>query len=143
MTLLAAHGDPPLPRDEDRVHSSAKFVLLRRDAEYRLARMRTAGAALEDIERLFRSHADRWREETAVLSSATEMIQHPAYQAIIDLGELVLPLILREQAEDPDHWGPALSAITHENPVPPEHHGDIAAIAADWVRWGRSQRLLR
>jgi hypothetical protein len=67
------------------------------------------------------------------------MAQHPAYQAIIGLGESVVPLLLRELEREPDHWFIALKSVTGADPVRADHRGDLRAMAADWVAWGRAQ----
>jgi hypothetical protein len=87
----------------------------------------------------FRALAERWREETAFLSSSTAMAAHPAYQAIIALGPPVVPLILRDLERQPDHWFDALKAITGEDPVSPQDWGRVRAMADAWLAWGRSR----
>jgi len=37
-----------------------------------------------------------WESETAALSSITEIVMHPAYQQIIGMGPVAIPLILSE-----------------------------------------------
>lgn len=89
----------------------------------------------------FHSLASRWKVETALLSSTTAMVSHPAYQAIIALGPGVVPLLLRELEHEPAHWFEALQAITGEDPVPPADWGKIPAMAAAWLAWGRDRGL--
>ena len=43
----------------------------------------------------FQELADQWEEETFFLSRSDRAIAHPAHEAIIDLGQPVVPLILR------------------------------------------------
>jgi hypothetical protein len=90
----------------------------------------------------FAALAEQWKTATVVLSSTTAMVHHPAYRAIIDLGPLAVPLLLRDLEREPAHWFEALQAITGENPVPREHWGNIAAMRADWLTWGRRQGLI-
>jgi hypothetical protein len=90
----------------------------------------------------FKALADEWKAATALLSSTTAMVNHPAYQAIIGLGPPVIPLLLRELEREPAHWFEALRAITGEDPVPREHWGDISAMRQDWLSWGRQHRYL-
>ena len=80
-----------------------------------------------------------WREETALMSSLTQMCTHPAYQRIVGMGETALPFIFRELQSEPDHWFWALKAITGCDPVPRSHQGDLDAMASDWLAWGRSK----
>lgn len=91
-----------------------------------------------DLERRFVALAADWRAGRGVTSSSREMARHPAYQAIIELGPPVVPLILRELDREPDHWFIALRLLTGADPVPTEHRGDIVRMAADWVAWGRA-----
>ena len=81
----------------------------------------------------------QWRAETEFSSSLTEMAAHPAYQRIIGMGRLALPMIFRELAAEPGHWFWALKAITGCDPVPPSHRGNIELMAADWLTWGKSR----
>ena len=85
----------------------------------------------------FADLAEIWRNETSHLSSTTTIVRHPAYREIIEMGPVVVPLILRELARRPAHWGPALAQITGERPVSPGDAGQPEAIAAAWLRWGR------
>ncbi len=95
-----------------------------------------------DLQRRFERLAKQWKEETALLSSTTAMIAHPAYQAVIELGLPAVPLMLQDLARERTHWFEALKAITNEDPVPPEHHGRIGAMAEDWLAWGRARGLI-
>jgi hypothetical protein len=92
----------------------------------------------EHFERL----AVQWKSDTALLSSTTAMVSHPAYQAIVSLGPLVVPLLLRDLEREPAHWFEALHAITGEDPVPREHWGNIVAMRADWLAWGRQHGMI-
>lgn len=102
-------------------------------------RLGTAHGWLQaEFERLARE----WREESELMSSVTRMVRLPAYQGIIALGMAAVPLLLRELETRPDHWFVALSAITHENPIAPEHTGDVKAMAGDWIEWGKKRGYL-
>ncbi len=95
-------------------------------------------AALDAAERFHRL-ADDWRLGTRGTSSLTDLILHPAYQQVIGLGPVAVPLILRELEANPAHWFWALFSITGENPVPPEAAGDLDRMTAVWLEWGRSR----
>ena len=90
----------------------------------------------------FKKLAEQWKAATALVSSTTVMVAHPAYQEIIALGAPVVPLLLRDLEQEPVHWFEALEAISGVNPVPPEHWGNIPAMAADWLAWGRQCGLI-
>jgi hypothetical protein len=94
------------------------------------------------LARQFQTLATQWKAATAFLSSATAMVAHPAYKAIIALGPPVVPLILKELEGEPVHWFEALQAITGEDPVFPEDWGKIPKMAAAWLAWGRKRGLI-
>ena len=97
------------------------------------------------FEELLHEHIQRWRSETMHWSSMTRRIAHPSYLRIIGLANKIADYevertLLHEFQIDPDHWFAALSAITGENPVRPEHNFD-EAIAA-WLTWGREKGIV-
>lgn len=84
----------------------------------------------------FISLVDIWSEDTAVLSSTTEIINHRCYKQIIDMGEEVVPLLIFGVNLGEWFLGHAIYKITGENPVPEEHRGNMQEVANDWVKWG-------
>jgi hypothetical protein len=85
----------------------------------------------------FDALAARWLDDTRAVSSFTDIVNHPAYREIVEMGKAVIPAILRDLEREPKHWGPALEAITGARPVPREHAGRVKKIAEDWLRWAR------
>ena len=106
-----------------------KLLRLMPDTEKQLA---------ERFEALFQ----QWKKETLLSSSGFEITNHPAYQAIIDLGPSVVPFILIKLQEDPQHLFYALFKITGENPVNPKHIGMLTKMKEDWLEWGASKGYL-
>ncbi|MBF0566831.1 MAG: hypothetical protein HQK89_16520 [Nitrospirae bacterium] len=92
---------------------------------------------IHDHEQRFFSLKNEWEEETVYLSSINDICMHPAYQQIIGMGRIALPLILHEIQKNPGHWFQALKAISGENPVPPIHRGKIGKMAEAWIKWGK------
>lgn len=80
--------------------------------------------------------------ETLSERFVTQMIHHPAHQAIVDMGEQAVPLILKELERETDHWSPALHRLTRASPVPKDHEGNIANMKKAWLEWGREQKLI-
>src|SRR5882724_417694 len=89
------------------------------------------------VEATFHVLARQWKEACGLMSSTSAMVAHPAYQAVIELGPPVVPLLLRELEREPVHWFEALKAITGEDPVSPKDWGNIPAMASAWLAWGR------
>jgi hypothetical protein len=92
------------------------------------------------VEKLFQELASQWRNETDHLSLAIKQVMHPAYQRIIGLGPVAIPLILRELQREPDHWFWALEAITGEKPAAPG--SSVAQAAQAWLQWGKERRYI-
>jgi hypothetical protein len=90
----------------------------------------------------FEELAQTWTAETAHISSPVKLMEHPAYRQIVGFGPAVLPLLLRDLAENRRFWFPALNAITGENPVPDEAAGDVGRMTDAWLEWGRHRRLI-
>ena len=84
----------------------------------------------------FQELADQWENETALLSSSDQATEHPAYQAIVKLGEQAVPLILERMQSQGGHWFHALHDITNADPVKPTDHGNIVAMQESWLQWG-------
>src|SRR5271170_3198546 len=62
----------------------------------------------QSLERAFREHVERWKDETGHLSSITKAIAHPSYLRIIGLAQdsvdhQIERLLLHELESDPDH----------------------------------------
>jgi hypothetical protein len=85
----------------------------------------------------FHSLARSWQQEMSFSSSPTEIAMHPAYQRIIGMGPVVIPLILHELETEPHLWFWALKTITGEDPIKPEQRGKIQEMAQAWLQWGK------
>ena len=88
----------------------------------------------------FERLAYEWLEQRPRGVDVAQMIRHPAYQAIIDIGADAVPWLLERLAQHPDRWFHALNQITNAHPVQPEHQGIVPAMAQDWTAWGRQNR---
>ena len=99
----------------------------------------------QSLAEAFREQVQRWKRETGHLSSLRKAVAHPSYLRIIGLanessGFEIERLLLHELEAEPDHWFPALTAITGENPVNAEHDFDDAVAA--WLDWGRAKGII-
>jgi hypothetical protein len=96
-----------------------------------------AKAPAETVEVRFRRLEAIWTRETGYLSNPDEIIQHPAFQEITRIGEAVVPLMLHDLQDRPRLWVWALPDITGADPVAEADRGNIAKMAAAWLRWGK------
>src|SRR5436190_4048262 len=83
----------------------------------------------ETVAERFRRLAAVWLAETAFVSSTSDQVAHPAFQEIVAMGPVVIPLLLRELENGTGHWHRALRRITGAEPVPPEDRGNIRKAA--------------
>src|SRR5262245_55773394 len=90
-TSTAASGSYS-PMDAQDVFAWVAFVPMDAPAAQKMP-LRTTGAD-ESVGKLFRLLTDQWMAETAFTSSMEEIIESEPYQAIINLGPIVVPLIL-------------------------------------------------
>ncbi len=104
--------------------------------------VRQATAINPALEKKFRELVSHWREETAFISSTSEIVTKFSYYRIIALGKDAIPLILRELKENGGHWFLALQALTGENPVKPEDIGRMRVMAQAWLEWGQQHNLI-
>lgn len=93
----------------------------------------------QSTEILFRELASKWREETRLSSSILNKVMNLSYQRIIGLGQKVVPLILKDLQQKPEHWFWALTAITGENPIAEEDEGNIRKMTESWLRFGKER----
>jgi hypothetical protein len=93
----------------------------------------------EDETTRFQRLAQQWKRDTAHLSNVAKKALHPAYQEIIGMGKVAVPLLLAELEREPDDWFWALHAITGASPVPSESRGDMQAMTQAWRQWAISQ----
>jgi hypothetical protein len=100
-------------------------------------------APSSDLERKFHTLAETWTRETSHLSSTHQMAEHPAYRAIVSLGQPVVPLIFKELARDPGfHWLHALRDITGSGPeIPSEARGKLRPVTECWLSWGKEHGI--
>ena len=88
---------------------------------------------------LFRSLVKWWQEDTQHVSNMNKAIAHPAYQQIIGIGKVLasemVPLLLKELAQRPDHWFHALIEITGTDAAAKQETFDGAV--GSWLDWGK------
>jgi hypothetical protein len=93
---------------------------------------------IETLEKFARLR-DEWKQQRGPYSSSVKLAQHPAYLKIIGMGPDVVLLLLRELERDPDMWFVALRSLTESDPVSEDIKGNVKAMAAAWLKWGKEQ----
>jgi hypothetical protein len=90
---------------------------------------------INSIEASFNYLYKNWSDEIKFQSSVDNIIGNVHYIKILSLGWKVVPYIIGALKRKPNHLFIALSEITGENPVKPEHCGKIKDITMDWIEW--------
>ncbi|MBX9582765.1 MAG: hypothetical protein K2X87_20865 [Gemmataceae bacterium] len=98
-----------------------------------------AGDAPEPVAAKFARLKAEWEGRTKYLSNINQILDDPAYQAIIGMGWDAVPLLLADLRNGPNFWHTALKRITGENPVPADVRGNQWRIAVAWLEWGWSR----
>ncbi len=95
-----------------------------------------------ELEKAFHEFVEQWRDETGHISITSRKYAHPAYIKIIGMGEQVVPLLLQELRERPDHWFQALRTLTQgEDPAKGAENFNAATQA--WIKWGIERGYVR
>lgn len=94
----------------------------------------------------FAEQAEKWERETRHLSSPTQRMMHPSYQAILGMAQghenEVTALLIYDMQQRRRPWFGALSYITKENPIDRADAGNMNKMISSWVKWGKSRGLL-
>jgi len=93
----------------------------------------------ETIEQRFRRLEAAWEADTMYLSDTQKIIDHPAFQEIIGMGEAVIPFMLHDLEKEPGQWVWALPRITGVNPVSRDDAGQMRKMSEAWLKWAREQ----
>lgn len=88
----------------------------------------------------FSQLVEQWRRDTFFHSSLSKKFTHPAYVTIMAGGKSVLPFILKELENNPDHWFYALRFIVRKDIATGSESFDDAREA--WLEWGRKNNYL-
>jgi hypothetical protein len=98
------------------------------------------------LDQRFREQAEKWAAETAHMSSPTQMMMHPSYQAVLGMAQEnkreVIRLLILDLQEHRRTWFWALSYITHDNPINPSDAGKMGKMIDAWVKWGKAQGVI-
>lgn len=82
----------------------------------------------------FNALARRWVREAEGISVHSRAVMHKAYQQIIGMGPVAIPLLLEALEDQPDHWMWALSILANEDPA--KHARTFQQARAEWLKWG-------
>ena len=94
------------------------------------------------IEERFTQLAAQWKRETAQVSSVQDIISHPNYQRMIDLGWEALPFMLSDLQRSHRFWFPALYEITKVRPYDARDAGNVRRMTKAWVVWGQRKGII-
>lgn len=84
---------------------------------------------------------DRWRAQTIFSSFIEEKVKNPAFQQIVEMGDVVVHLIINEIKVRPDFLYLALQSITGKNPVPHQDRENVHKSVDAWVQWANREKI--
>jgi hypothetical protein len=94
----------------------------------------------------FYSQADIWQQETEHLSSPSQMMMHPSYQAVMGMvkgnEDEIVRLMIKDLRDNRRMWFWALSYITKDNPIKPAEAGHMDKMIRSWTDWGKSRGMI-
>jgi len=97
----------------------------------------SAPETTDDIASEFQTLADQWKQDILGISSVSDIVMHPAYQRIMSMGKLALPLILQQLRRELDHWFYALEFIAGREGRDVAKGADTLEDARSaWLEWG-------
>ena len=94
------------------------------------------------IEDEFNQLVSEWKSGRRRGVDVAQMVRHPAYERIINMGKPAIPLILKELERETDHWFPALRRITGVSPIPEGSKGNLAKMTRAWLNWGKDEAYI-
>jgi hypothetical protein len=87
----------------------------------------------------FNRLAEQWKTETRFLSNVNTKSMHVAYQKIIGLGPVAVPLMIEDlEKNGPGDWFWALHVITGANPITENIAGNMKAMTEAWISWWKN-----
>lgn len=106
---------------------------------------------LDGVKEKFLYHSRKYARDTRFMSMTD--FNHPSYVALVDIGEAILPLLLKDLASykfgpgrigDFDPWThfTLLRLITKESPVREQDKGKLKPIQDAWVKWGKERGII-
>ena len=123
-------------------------LVLRERSSRMLAELAKVAEHVEEtlLEKRFREQADKWAQETQHLSSPTQRMAHPSYQAILGMAQenkrAVIQLLLLDLQQRRRAWFWALSYLTQANPIGPRDAGKMDKMIKAWVEWGKAEGII-
>lgn len=84
----------------------------------------------------------QFHKETFVISSFSECMRFPSAIALVAEGEPVVEYVFRHNVELDVHLMTVLQRITQQNPVSPEHAGNMQKMQEDWKNWASQNNYL-
>lgn len=83
-----------------------------------------------------------WIKDTFHCSDMHLASAHPAYRAIVDIGEPVIPHLIRDMITNDTHWFYALNQIVGRSVVKEENRGKVELMIGDWIEWAAENNKL-
>jgi hypothetical protein len=87
------------------------------------------------IESIFETLKNDWVRSTRFSNSLSEINDDESLKKIIGLGQIIVPLILKDLKDSPKHWFYALKVLTRANPIKKADAGNLEKMKTAWLSW--------
>lgn len=163
MARTAQQGTPPPPRAPASARATVRGFTRDSAGRYTAGSLMPAGRgtgappesrgfgteALPDASvheapaKRFARLASDWLRETGLTSSPSKRFSHPSFLRMLAMDRhVVVPLLLRSVEREPSPLVDALAFFAEDDPVPDEDAGDLRAMSAAWLKWGKDHGFL-
>lgn len=89
----------------------------------------------DNLELKFNQLKNKWLENYSFHSNPNLLYNNEYYNAIINIGEPIIPILIEDLNENNTNWLHALYSITGVNPIKPGNEGYFDKMKKDWNEW--------
>ncbi len=140
--ITRVKGSVPSPFWQPQTSAGSPFAQKIRERRQNVYLHFTDSITTQTSEQEFDVLTATWKNDMRFSSSIHSLMTNPSYLRVIAMGKKAIPLILEDLKQEPDHWFIALNILTGQDPVPNESRGDVIAMTAAWLQWGRENKYV-
>lgn len=96
----------------------------------------------DDLENKFLNLKKKWISEVAYQSNPSIVYENSNYRNIIDIGEKIVPFLIKDLNENNGDWLSALTEILRINPVKKENEGNWDMMKENWNKYLNENGLI-
>lgn len=94
---------------------------------------------IDTIEKRFDALTKDWVRATRFKNSLSEINDSEPLKSIMAMGDVVVPLILKDLRDSPKHWFFALRVLTGADPIKKRDAGNLENMRKAWLNWAAKE----